>query len=104
MGILRCIPSKFGGVLGLVSSILILVILPFTHFQSMKGLSFYGFVKLLFWFHCVSCFLLTLAGAWPAEEPFTFISRLLSFSYFSFFFFIGTISHLLGLSASIVSA
>jgi len=84
--ILRCIPSKFGGVLGLFCSILILVVLPFTHFQSMKGLSYYGFVKLFFWVFCVTCFLLTLAGAWPAEVPFTILSRVLSFSYFSFFF------------------
>merc|ERR1712055_1037251 len=84
--ILRCIPSKFGGVFGLVCSILILVIMPFTHSQSMKGLSFYGPVKLLFWVHCVTCLLLTVAGAWPAEVPFTFVSRLLSFSYFSFYF------------------
>jgi len=46
--ILRCIPSKLGGVLGLLFSILALFTLMFSHSQIIKGLCFYGFVKFFF--------------------------------------------------------
>jgi len=62
--ILRSVPSKFGGVIALVCSILVLLTLPHTHKQKMKGLAYYGPVKLLFWLHVVVFILLTAAGAW----------------------------------------
>jgi len=46
--ILRSVPLKLGGVLALFCSIIVLVLLPITHFQSMKGLTYYGPVKTLF--------------------------------------------------------
>lgn len=46
--VLRGVPSKLGGVLALVSSIVILMLLPLTHSQSMKGLVYYGPVKFVF--------------------------------------------------------
>jgi len=46
--ILRSVPSKLGGVLALLSSILVLVSLSYTHWHLMKGLSYYGPVKALF--------------------------------------------------------
>jgi len=61
--ILRCVPSKLGGVFALFSSILVLAVLPFGHSQSMKGLSFYGPVKGLFWGHVTVFILLTLGGS-----------------------------------------
>jgi len=61
--ILRCVPSKLGGVFALFASILILAVLPFTHVQLMKGLAFYGPVKAIFWSHVTIFFLLTLGGS-----------------------------------------
>ena len=61
--ILRCVPSKLGGVFALFTSILILAVLPFTHSQRMKGLAFYGPVKGMFWCHVTVFFLLTLGGS-----------------------------------------
>jgi len=87
--ILRSVPSKLGGVLGLVGSILVLMTLPVTHFQSMKGLCFYGPVKAMFWVHVVTFILLTAGGAWPVESPFLVLTRCLSLLYFSFFAFLG---------------
>jgi len=46
--ILRSVPSKSGGVIRLTISILVLLILPLTHNQIIKGLRYYGPVKLLF--------------------------------------------------------
>ena len=46
--ILRSIPNKLGGVLGLFSSLLILLALPFIHINSIKGNAFYPASKSLF--------------------------------------------------------
>merc|ERR1712212_526702 len=83
--ILRSVQSKFGGVSAMLFSILILLSLPLLHYQSMKGLVFYGPVKSLFW-SFVACFcLLTLAGSWVVEPPFIFVTRCLTVFYFLFF-------------------
>jgi len=87
--ILRSVPSKLGGVLALSCSILVLLVLSVSHFQRMKGLTFYGPVKAVFWVHVVSFFLLTAGGAWPVVEPYLFLSRCLSGLYFSFYAFLG---------------
>jgi len=83
--ILRCIPSKLGGVLALLTSILVLLTLCHTHTQAMKGLSFYGLVKLIFWSLVSIFWLLTLCGALPMEAPFTTLVRALTIFYFAFF-------------------
>jgi len=46
--ILRSIPNKLGGVLGLFGSLLILVTLPFRHINSIKRNSYYPFSKVFF--------------------------------------------------------
>ena len=47
--ILRSIPNKLGGVIALVISILILLILPFTHTAKFRRLTFYPLNQILFW-------------------------------------------------------
>lgn len=46
--ILRSIPNKLGGVLGLFGSLIILLVLPFVHNNRMKGNAFYPASKALF--------------------------------------------------------
>ena len=46
--ILRSIPNKLGGVIGLVGSIAILFILPFTHLGKFRSLAFYPLNQILF--------------------------------------------------------
>jgi len=87
--ILRCIPSKFGGVLALLISILILGLLSLTHIQAIKGLSFYGPVKSLFWGFVTTFILLTLSGGWPTVSPYLFLTIVLSCFYFGFYFVLG---------------
>jgi len=46
--ILRSIPNKLGGVVALLLSILILLIMPFWHKRSFRGLPFYPVNKIFF--------------------------------------------------------
>jgi len=92
--ILRCVPSKLGGTLALLFSVLILILLSFSHLQLMKGFSFYGPVKFTFWLHVVWFFLLTLGGSWPVVTPYLELTRVLSILYFSFYFLTGVWRHL----------
>lgn len=83
--ILRCIYSKLGGVLALFSSIVILLFLSYSHTQCITGLSYYGFVKAFFWAFVTVFVLLTIAGSWPAEQPFIIVTQCASVFYFLFF-------------------
>nr|WJJ70026.1 cytochrome b [Physonectae sp.] len=83
--ILRAIPNKLGGVLGLVFSILILFITPFVHTNWLKSLNFRPIGKFLYWLFIFNFVLLTWIGSKPVEEPFIFIGQLSSLFYFSYF-------------------
>ena len=81
--ILRSIPNKLGGVLGLVGSILALFLFRlFRKNRFFRGLIFSPLSRSLFWIFIGNFFLLTWLGACPAEDPYTFVSLLLRISYF----------------------
>nr|UYB78104.1 cytochrome b [Ixodes pacificus] len=86
--ILRSIPNKFGGVIALVMSILIIITLPFSMKNKFSSFYFFPSKKLLFWTLVNLFLLLTYLGACPVEYPFIFISQILTIMYFSFFFII----------------
>jgi len=83
--ILRSIPNKLGGVVGLFASLLLLLTLPFLSQQRIKRTSFYPLRKVLHWTFLVSFILLTIGGAWPVEEPYVRTCRFFSVVYFSYF-------------------
>jgi len=83
--ILRAIPNKLGGVIGLFSSVFLLVCLPFLNKRELKGNSFCPTRKAIHWIYVLSFFLLTIGGAWPVEEPYISTRRVFSILYFSFF-------------------
>jgi len=85
--ILRSIPNKLGGVVGLFSSLLILLVLPFQN-NVFKSNKFYPSRKALYGILGLSFFMLTLGGAWPVEEPYVGVRQFFSVAYFSFFIFI----------------
>jgi len=87
--ILRAVPSKLTGVLALFGSILIILWLPFSHKQLIKGLTYYGPLKTFFWVHVSVFFLLTWSGSCPVNEPFLSLSRVLSIQYFLFYVLLG---------------
>lgn len=89
--ILRSIPNKLGGVIGLVFSILILFITPFTHTSVKKGLSFNPLGKFFYWIFIFNFILLTWIGSKPVEDPYILIGQLSSVFYFSYFFLIAII-------------
>lgn len=83
--ILRSIPNKLGGVLGLFSAVLVLGSLPGLHFSTMKRISHYPISKTFYWLFVLSFIILTLGGAWPVEEPYVGVSQFFSALYFSYF-------------------
>nr|QXF29966.1 cytochrome b [Artemia salina] len=83
--ILRSIPNKLGGVIALISSIVILVSLPFTFKPKFRGLEFYSMAQPLFWSWVSIFILLTWIGARPVEDPYIFLGQVLTCMYFSYF-------------------
>nr|QWQ55623.1 cytochrome b [Ruidocollaris sinensis] len=83
--ILRSIPSKLGGVVGLISSIAIILILPFINKNKFRSTQFYPLNQILFWVLINTIILLTWIGACPVEDPYIFTSQVLTIMYFSYF-------------------
>nr|QRK27434.1 cytochrome b [Longpotamon exiguum] len=83
--ILRSIPNKLGGVIALVLSVVIIAILPFSHYSKFRSLIFYPFNQILFWWFTSVIMLLTWIGARPVESPYIITGQILTVSYFSFY-------------------
>jgi ubiquinol-cytochrome c reductase cytochrome b subunit len=83
--ILRAIPNKLGGVVAMVSAILIWATLPFTTQATIRSSNWKFFTKKLFW--ClIACFIfLGFLGQRPAEEPYVTLAQLSTIFYFSYF-------------------
>nr|AID54837.1 cytochrome b [Hoplopleura kitti] len=81
--ILRSIPNKFGGVMALLMSILILLWLPLS--SGVLGNKTSPILKLLVSLQVMMFLLLTWLGAEPVEFPFITLGRIVSFAYFSLF-------------------
>jgi len=78
--ILRSVPSKLGGVVALVLSILIIRILVV---KKRKTSKFSIFKKSKFWFFISIIFILTWIGAKTVESPFEGIGQIYTILYFS---------------------
>lgn len=86
--ILRSIPNKLGGVIGLVMSLLILFILPLTRVGNFRGEAFYPVGQVIFW-GLVSVFiLLGWIGACPVEAPYEVLGQIFTVFYFSYYLFV----------------
>ena len=79
--ILRCIPRKVGGVLGLVAAVTVFYLFPIltskshpTSFSIRQQIKFWGLVS--------TFFILTYLGAIPVEEPYPRLRALFSLVYF----------------------
>nr|AZN62405.1 cytochrome b [Achatinella fulgens] len=83
--ILRSIPSKFGGVLALAFSLLILYFLPLgSKIKNNNVLSFSSMHQFIFWSLSMTFCLLTWLGACPIEEPYFMIAQWFTTLYFMF--------------------
>lgn len=78
--ILRSIPSKLGGVLAILGSILILLVLTIKNQGINKKFS--PLKKVIFWMFIRNVILLTWIGANPVEAPFVVIGQTLTIIYF----------------------
>nr|YP_009773410.1 cytochrome b [Dendrochiton gothicus]QIZ12627.1 cytochrome b [Dendrochiton gothicus] len=86
--ILRSIPNKLGGVIGLAMSIVILFFVPLIHMGNFRSISFYPLTQILFWALISVFLLLTWIGSQAVEDPFIFIGQALTFTYFFLFILI----------------
>uniref|UniRef100_UPI0030FE6777 cytochrome b n=1 Tax=Salurnis marginella TaxID=1453305 RepID=UPI0030FE6777 len=84
--ILRSIPSKLGGVLALMMSILILLTLPFSMKNKFQTNKMYPMNKMIFWTTINLFILLTWIGMRPVEEPYILTGQILTVCYFLVFF------------------
>ena len=83
--ILRCIPNKSVGLMGLVFSIAVLSILPLLYTIQTEGSTFFPVSRVIFWVMITNFTLLTWLGAQEVEWPFIIIAQLCSFYYFFHF-------------------
>nr|QKK69322.1 cytochrome b [Rhynchium quinquecinctum] len=83
--ILRAIPNKLGGVMSLLSSILILMTLPWINKLYTKSPKFNPLNQTLFWMFFSSFIMLTWLGGKEIEYPFIQLSQIYTIMYFSFF-------------------
>jgi ubiquinol-cytochrome c reductase cytochrome b subunit len=97
--ILRSIPDKLSGVVGLLCSILVLAIVPLLETSVVRSMSFRPASKFFFWFFVLNCFVLGWVGGQPVKFPYLDISRVSMVLYFIYFLYI---SHILVFFDSLV--
>nr|YP_009131210.1 cytochrome b [Cyanoplax caverna]AIA77059.1 cytochrome b [Cyanoplax caverna] len=83
--ILRSIPNKLGGVVGLLMSLLVLFFVPLSWKGKIRSLSFYPVGQVLFWSLVSMFLLLTWIGSQVVEYPFIELGQIFTFLYFLLF-------------------
>jgi ubiquinol-cytochrome c reductase cytochrome b subunit len=86
--ILRSIPNKLLGVIAMFSSLLILLILPFTDLNKFRGIQFRPLSKIAFYIFVANFLILMQLGAKHVESPFIELGQLSTALYFSHFLII----------------
>ena len=84
--ILRSIPNKLGGVLGLVLSVIFLFLFTINSKKLIfRGFNFSPITRFIFWSFISNFLLLTWLGACPAEVPYTGVALFCTVLYFVLF-------------------
>ena len=92
--ILRSIPDKLGGVVAMVSAILILLILPIINTSEVRSSKFRPIFSVAYWFLVSDFILLGWVGQKPVESPFIEIGMGATVFYF---FFLAVLLPVIGL-------
>ena len=83
--ILRSIPNKLIGVIGMLGAILILLAMPVLDTGRVRGSQFRPLMRVAFWVLVADFFLLMHLGAQHAEEPYVTLGAGATILYFSWF-------------------
>ena len=83
--ILRSIPDKLGGVIAMVSAILILGLLPWLDRSKVRSATFRPLYKQFFWIFVIDCLILGYIGAKPPEGYYLLVGRVATAYYFLYF-------------------
>ncbi len=83
--ILRAVPSKFGGVTLMFSSILVLFFLPWLDCSRVRSANYRPIYRIAFWLFIIDCLILGYVGGRPPIEPYLTISRFAATYYFLHF-------------------
>jgi quinol-cytochrome oxidoreductase complex cytochrome b subunit len=86
--VLRSIPDKLLGVLALFGSLLVLLVMPYTHTSFIRSCQFRPIQKFFFWILIADFMILTYIGACAPEAPWVIIGQLASVYYFAYFLII----------------
>ena len=83
--ILRSIPDKLGGVVAMISAILILMLIPFINTSEIRSSNFRPIFSFAYWFLVSDFILLGWIGQKPVESPYIEIGFGATIFYFFFF-------------------
>lgn len=83
--ILRSIPHKLGGVLGMIGAILILLAMPFINSSKVRSSEFRPIFAFFYWMLLGDFILLGWVGQKPTEDPYVVLGACLTLFYFSWF-------------------
>jgi ubiquinol-cytochrome c reductase cytochrome b subunit len=86
--ILRSIPNKLAGVIGMLGSLLILLAMPILDTGRVRGSQFRPLMRFAFWIFVTDFFLLMYLGSQHAEEPYITVGAIATAFYFSWFIII----------------
>jgi hypothetical protein len=83
--ILRSIPDKLGGVVAMISAILVLLLLPVINTSKIRSSKFRPIFRFLYWFWVADFLILGWIGQKPVESPFIETANFVTFFYFAYF-------------------
>jgi ubiquinol-cytochrome c reductase cytochrome b subunit len=86
--ILRSIPNKLLGVIGMFSAILVILTLSIFDLTKSKGMQFKPINKIMFWNFVVIFLLLMQLGSKHVETPFIELGQIITILYFTYFLII----------------
>lgn len=86
--ILRSIPDKLGGVVAMISAILVLLLLPILNTSEIRSSKFRPIFGILYWFLVSDFIFLGWIGQKPVEAPYIELGMIATAFYFLFLLFL----------------